>query len=80
MAEIAASRATGALPHGIRPQAVVNAAHETVPGRVVPVLAFVPRADVKKREEGLLAGRQRVVPQSVLAADLPQLVKSILRV
>ena len=65
--------------HGIRPQAVVKAAHETVPGRVVPVLAFGPHADVKKREEALLAGCQRVVPKSVIAAELPQLVKSMLR-
>ena len=64
---------------GVRPHAVVSAAREAVPGRVIPVLAFGPHTDPKRREEALHAGVHRVVPKSIMANELPQLVRSILR-
>lgn len=64
---------------GVDPLSVVSAARESVPGRPIPVLAFGPHADVKKRDEALKAGVQRVVPKSLLAAELPQLVQAMLR-
>ncbi len=65
--------------YGIQPATVVSAARQTIPGRPIPVLAFGPHTDVKKRNEALQAGCQRVVPKSMIASELPQLVKSILR-
>ena len=64
---------------GLTPEDVVSAIRDAGPGRAIPVLAFGPHADVKKREEALRAGCQKVVPKSVLSAELPQLVKNMLR-
>lgn len=65
---------------GVEPHLVMQVIREAAPGRVIPVLAFGPHTDVKRRNEALQAGCQRVVPKSVLAAELPQLVKSLLSV
>lgn len=65
---------------GVEPRLVMQVIREAAPGRVIPVLAFGPHTDVKRRNEALQAGCQRVVPKSVLAAELPQLVKSLLSV
>jgi CheY-like chemotaxis protein len=63
---------------GLRPHDVVSAAR-ALPGRLIPILAYGPHADIKKRAEALEAGCRRVVPKSMIAAELPMLVKSILR-
>jgi CheY-like chemotaxis protein len=64
----------------IKPQTVVRAARESVPGRAIPVLAYGLHTDLKRRDEALQAGVRRVVSKSLIASELPQLVKSILRV
>jgi CheY-like chemotaxis protein len=65
---------------GVRPHVVVRAAREAVPGRIIPVLAFAPHTDPKRREDALHAGVHRVVSKSLMASELPQLVRSILTV
>ncbi len=62
----------------IKPQTVVRAARESVPGRLIPVLAYGPHTDLKRRDEALHAGVYRVVSKSLITSELPQLVKSIL--
>jgi len=64
---------------GVQPEAVVSAAREAVPGRIVPVLAFGPHSDAKRRAVAAGAGCQRVVPKSMIASELPMLVKTMLR-
>jgi hypothetical protein len=65
--------------NGVKPHTVVQAARDSAPGRVVPILAFGPHIDLEKRREALAAGCHRVVAKSVIASELPQLIKSILR-
>ena len=64
---------------GIRPEAVVSAARAAAAGRPIPVLAFGPHTDAKRRTDAMAAGCQRVVPKSMIVTELPQLVKSMLR-
>ena len=65
--------------HGIEPSTVVTVARQAVLGQPVPVLAYGPHTDLKLREQALQAGVHRVVSKSLLTAEFPQLVKSIMR-
>lgn len=63
---------------GVDAGAVCQAVRETDPGRTIPVLAYGPHVDVKSRDQAIKAGCHRVVAKSMLAAELPQLVRRLL--
>ena len=64
---------------GVTALGIVTAVNDLVKGRPVPVLAFGPHTDLKKRSEAMQAGCRRVVAKSMIYAELPRLVDSMLR-